>query len=224
LLATNMISVGVDIERLGLMVVAGQPRSTSEYIQATSRVGRQNPGLVVTMYNWLGVRDLSHYERFRSYHEALYRYVEAISVTPFSSRAVERGLNGVLVGMSRLSIPGIAFDTDAEQFNTNIAGFSDVPVTIGSRAEAVLESKAEGDIIRRCAEGSGDKWSQYAEDPLRYRWPRAPNPTPDGERFLLEPTGSNTGGLWEAPNSLREVEPTATFFIDRTIASDGDES
>ena len=70
-----MISVGVDINRLGLMVVTGQPRSTSEYIQATSRVGREHPGLVITMYNWLGARDISHYEKFRAYHDAIYRHV-----------------------------------------------------------------------------------------------------------------------------------------------------
>lgn len=102
-LASNMISVGVDIERLGLMVVAGQPKSTNEYIQATSRVGRRadRPGLVVTVFNPSRPRDRSHYEHFTAYHGAFYRYVEATSVTPFSGPALQRGLAAVLVAMAR---------------------------------------------------------------------------------------------------------------------------
>jgi hypothetical protein len=102
LLASNMISVGVDIDRLGLMVVAGQPKTTAEYIQASSRVGRQHPGLVVTCFNVRKPRDRSHYERFAAYHESFYRYVEATSLTPFSGPALERGLAGTLVAMTRL--------------------------------------------------------------------------------------------------------------------------
>ena len=105
LLATNMISVGVDVPRLGAMVVAGQPKSTGEYIQATSRVGRQQPGLVMAVYNWARPRDLSHYETFDHYHRTLYRQVEALSVTPFAPRALDRGLTGVLASLLRLSGP-----------------------------------------------------------------------------------------------------------------------
>ena len=102
-IATNMISVGLDITRLGLMVVFGQPKTSSEYIQSTSRVGRdhQKPGLVVTLLNIHRPRDRSHYERFEAYHDSFYRNVEATSVTPFSPRALDRGLAGTLVALAR---------------------------------------------------------------------------------------------------------------------------
>jgi hypothetical protein len=103
LLATNMISVGVDVKRLGVMVVTGQPKNTAEYIQATSRVGRTYPGLVITVYNWARPRDLSHYERFAHYHATFYQNVEALSVTPFASGALYRGLAALLVSLVRLA-------------------------------------------------------------------------------------------------------------------------
>ncbi|MFB7456603.1 helicase-related protein [Streptomyces sp. NPDC056188] len=105
LLATNMIAVGVDVDRLGLMAVMGQPQTTAEYIQATSRVGRADPGLVTVMLNSARSRDRSHYERFQHFHSALYREVESTSVTPFSARARERGLHAVIVALARIIIP-----------------------------------------------------------------------------------------------------------------------
>jgi hypothetical protein len=106
-LASNMISVGLDIERLGLMVVCGQPKTAAEYIQASSRVGRaaDRPGLVVTLLNAHRPRDRSHLEHFEAFHQSFYRAVEATSVTPFSPRAIDRGPPAVAVALARLSEP-----------------------------------------------------------------------------------------------------------------------
>src|SRR4028119_1766419 len=135
LLATNMISVGVDVKRLGVMVVTGQPKTTAEYIQATSRVGRTFPGLVCTVFNWARPRDLSHYERFEHYHSTFYQHVEALSVTPLAPRALDRGLAGVLVSRVRLA---------GEEYNENTrAGALDRQHPYVERAVETIVSRAQ---------------------------------------------------------------------------------
>ena len=102
-LTTNIISVGVDVDRLGVMLVNGQPRTTAEYIQATSRVGRTSemPGLVLALYHNNKPRDRSHYERFLSYHNSIYRYVEPTSLTPFSGPSRLKALHAIMVILAR---------------------------------------------------------------------------------------------------------------------------
>lgn len=104
-LASNIIEVGVDVPRLGLMAVAGQPKNTAQYIQATGRIGREFPGLVVMMYDTGKPRDLSHFEQFTSYHSRLYAQVEPASVTPFTLPVLERALHGAMIAWMRQKLP-----------------------------------------------------------------------------------------------------------------------
>ena len=105
-----MISVGLDIGRLGLMLVQGQPKTAAEYIQATSRVGRapERPGLVVTVLNLHKPRDRTHYEQFGQFHRSFYRAVEATSVTPWAARALDRALAAIVVAIARHIDPSLA--------------------------------------------------------------------------------------------------------------------
>lgn len=160
-LATNMISVGVDIDRLGLMTVMGQPQASAEYIQATSRVGRQHPGLVVTIFNSARSRDRSHYESFRPFHQALYRAVEATSATPFAARARDRGLHGVLIAMSRLLIPEMAPNDAAHHAPEYWDELNEITALIEKRVRAV--ELGEADATSEELEALLEVWANEAE-------------------------------------------------------------
>ncbi len=206
-LASNMISVGVDIDRLGLMTVTGQPKTTAEYIQATSRVGRQasGPGLVVTIYNWSRPRDLSHYERFRHYHATLYRGVEAASATPFSSRALDRGLRGAYVAAVRLGSDDLSPEIAASRFAPEDPRVHRVIEAFRRRAEVVSGAPTAESIVE-ALRGLGDEWWGFGKRPLRYGWrSRDPSLMPPEDVLLRMPEGGRVGH-WPAPQSLREVE------------------
>jgi hypothetical protein len=158
LLATNMISVGVDVSRLGLMVVGGQPKATAEYIQATSRVGRRHPGLVATAYNWARPRDLSHYERFKHYHATFYQYVEALSVTPFSPRALDRGLSAVLVALARLGVPAYNSNLGAGKVAADHADVQAAAAQIIARASYVADPQRAA-LVQDAVKARLDHWS-----------------------------------------------------------------
>ncbi len=212
-LATNMISVGVDVGRLGLMVVAGQPKATAEYIQATSRVGRGFPGLVCTVYNWARPRDLSHYERFEHYHATFYQQVEALSVTPFSPRALDRGLTAVLVSYLRLMGEDLNANDRAGQL-TRQHPFVDVALEeISRRASLVTSSNETRDQVREILEARLDQWLQQAHGAtggaiLGYTARR------DGRtRGLLKKPTEEDWEPFTCLNSLRDVEPNVALIL-----------
>ena len=224
-LATNMISVGVDVDRLGLMAVMGQPQTTSEYIQATSRVGRRHPGLVFTLYNASRSRDLSHYEAFTSYHRVLYKHVEASGVTPFAPRALDRGLHGLLVALARHTITGAA-DDKAVAVPSGSDELARVVDVIVARAEKVEPGAGTG--VRDTLEELIEAWDDGVESGAVTQYPRWPAQKPD-IRSLISPAGApgkddRTGEPlaeifppldppWPTLMSLRNVDRESTLQI-----------
>lgn len=203
LLASNMISVGVDVPRLGLMVVNGQPKTSSEYIQATSRIGREFPGLVITVYNWARPRDTSHYENFQSYHAALYKNVESISITPFASRARDRALAAILVAMNRFSRTDMASDANAGKFRSTLKEAEENRDFVTQRISST-DGARRLDVVKHI-EHIYDRWNQCAEaGQLNYSKPKIK---------LLKHMGSKSKAEFSAPDSMRDVETAAKTYI-----------
>jgi len=217
LLATNMLSVGVDVGRLGLMIVAGQPKSTSEYIQATSRVGRASPGLVITVANWARPRDLSHFESFCHYHATFYRQVEALSVTPYSIGAMDRALTGVLVSAIRQAGAEYNKNDTAQQMQPGNAlvqaALAALPVRAAEAGTggAKLEDDVRAALQQRIDDWRGRAMRMKGGARLGY------NDGRDGVTVgLLEMAGSAAWGEFTVLNSLRDVEPEAALTFDDT--------
>jgi len=217
-LATNMLSVGVDVNRLGSMVVNGQPKNTAEYIQATSRIGRFYPGLVCTVLTWSRPRDLSHYETFEHYHASFYKHVEAQSVTPFSPRALDRGLTGAMISWIRL---------DREEFNPNLgASRLDSPTKteidlmrrlISERAWLVTDQVTTRNLVESMVKERCDEWIKEATRGgrrLGYEPGKAKKKGEDDIAGLLRKPGSKSWDRFTVPMSMREVEPEVRLVMD----------
>lgn len=214
LLATNMISVGVDIRRLGLMVVAGQPKTTAEYIQATSRVGRSTPGIVCTVFNWARPRDLSHYERFEHYHASFYRFVEALSVTPFAPRARDRGLSALLVSLIRDSELPMNPNAAAQQLDRTSKLVIQAVAAIRARAGEVQTDAQLAQLVEDELDSRLDGWLARAQQAgktgakLGYREKR------DSDTVgLLRRPSTDPWDMFTVLNSLRDVEPTVGLIL-----------
>ena len=204
LLATNMISVGVDVPRLGSMIVVGQPKATAEYIQATSRVGRdpKGPGLVITLYNWARPRDLSHYETFDHYHATFYRHVEPLSVTPFSERALDKGLTGVLVSAVRHGDPDWNPNPSARSLARPDPRIAAHVNAFAERAQSVTGDVSASALVTDMANERLDAWDREAA--LRPDLSYAKRTASDVA--LLWKPAARSWGIRTCPNSLRDTE------------------
>ena len=215
LLATSMLQVGVDVARLGLMVVTGQPKNSAEYIQASSRVGRDSnrPGLVTVIYNWARPRDLAHFETFEHYHETAYAKVEALSVTPFADRAMDRGLAAVLVALVRHSRPEFEPETGAHKVPDHKAekDVQDLIEVLAKRAGFVTGDPAVAQRARQQAASLLDSWvtkrKQLENVGLTYR------KQSDTAVPLLVSSPTKTDDIFSVGWSLREVEPEINLII-----------
>lgn len=213
-LATNMLSVGVDVNRLGVMVVNGQPKGTAEYIQATSRVGRTHPGLVATVLTWARPRDLSHYETFEHYHATFYQHVEAQSVTPFSPRALDRGLTGAMLSIMRHSYDPFAPNTGAGAMTSpSRPEMLETIRTVADRTWEVTEDSGKRALTEQELKHRADDWANEAgvggRTLVYQKYGAGPTAYP-----LLEAPGVKPWTDWTVPMSMREVEPGVRLVME----------
>lgn len=208
-IATNMIAVGMDVDRLGLMAVTGQPKQNSEYIQATSRIGRAFPGLVVTLYNAYRPRDLSHYENFTGYHSQLYRFVEGTTATPFSARARDRVMHALIISAIRLKYPEMAENAAASLINSmnddQLVSIKELIIERLNIIKPSAKTDAENEIDQFI-----DWWKLQASQPKKVRY------------FVVDTNHYNRlMNSYDQPHienekptlrSMREVESTANMY------------
>ena len=207
-LASSIIEVGVDIDRLGLMTIVGQPKTTAQYIQVSGRIGRRadiSPGLVITIYGAAKPRDRSHYERFRTYHQSLYAQVEPTSVTPFAAPVLRRALHAVAVSHIRQVAPQAA----PHPF----------PRSAYDAAIALLRDRAEivdpGEVPRldRLARVRAQQWDSWE----RTKW-EANTIGGDPKQGLMRYAGTlpdldSKATIWDVPTSMRNVDAECRLGI-----------
>ena len=212
-LATNMISVGLDVSRLATMIINGQPLTTAEYIQASSRVGRgEVPGIVVANYYRGQARSLSHYESFRAYHQSFYRFVEPTSVTPYTQQARERVLHAALVTAMRHGHPCLNADDSAARFDPSRADIAKIIELLKRRCRQADPQRA--DATDAHIDQLAQEWLEAAQAAAQ-RQEALVYQAPDNDRKhqrLLYSHDARIHGLWATLNSMRNVENTALLM------------
>ncbi|KAB7742939.1 helicase [Nostocoides sp. F2B08] len=214
-LASNIIEVGVDIDRLGLMTIVGQPKTTAQYIQVSGRVGRRadvSPGLVITIYGAAKPRDRSHYERFLTYHQQLYAQVEPTSVTPFATPVLRRALHAAAVAYVRQTapedlppypFPSIEYDAAIELL----------------RERALIADAGEVPVLERMADKRARQWDGWE----RTIWEANPAPWGDPKQGLMRFAGTlpdldSKATIWDVPTSMRNVDAECRLAISLAYA------
>ena len=222
LLATNMISVGIDVARLNVMLMVGQPKLTSEYIQASSRVGRSFPGTVFIQYDATKSRDRSHYERFVAYHDSFYRFVEPTGATPFSKPARERALHAILISILRQQA-GLNDDQNAEMFDKSY--FSDkinaIKEFIINRIDEInkrvsLQGTEDLNEVNSEIDDFFDNWDRLADECRKTTNPKIP--LYFGKKFMIAPPGETQKRLMKQFGSPgKDVESKETLTSMRNV-------
>ncbi|MFE0375699.1 helicase-related protein [Streptomyces inhibens] len=215
ILSSNMLSVGIDIPRLALMLMVGQPKTTAEYIQATSRVGRgDTKGVVVTLFRSSRARDRSHFETFRGYHEALYRSVEPTSVTPWSLASRDRSLAGALVALLRQSFTPLAdndaagrFDLEDDRLSEAVGRLVEQFLGYVARADR-LEAEETRVDVRRMLKDWHRRTAQARESGESLYYQRSNK----DQAALLKKFGQPGEG-WLVGDSMRSVEPNVAVEV-----------
>lgn len=214
-LASNIIEVGVDIDRLGLMTIVGQPKTTAQYIQVSGRVGRRadvSPGLVITIYGAAKPRDRSHYERFRTYHQQLYAQVEPTSVTPFATPVLRRAFHAAAVAYVRQASP-----RDMPPYPFPSQEFDEAVRLL--RERALIADQEEVPVLEKMAEKRARQWAGWE----RTQWEANPPPWGDPKQGLMRYAGTlpdldSRATIWDVPTSMRNVDAECRLAISLAYA------
>lgn len=217
-LATNMVSVGLDVGRLALMIINGQPLTTAEYIQASSRVGRAEvPGVVFTNYHRSQARSLSHYENFKAYHQSFYRYVEPSSLTPFTFQVRQRALHASLIIALRHSVSNLLTNSGASEFTQEDSQVKAVVEIFKKRMKQALLNLQQFHAIEDNIDKILNEWeSEIKNNPKRKVVYFSNDKGTENLIFPIQDTFSNKIP-WATLNSMRNVEKEALLSVLRGV-------